>query len=71
MGQCEAILKHLQSGKTITAGEAFYLCGTLACHSRINELRRRGHDIHCDLVKVASGKTVGQYRLIPAQQVAA
>ena len=64
ISQCEAILAHLRSGHTITPAEAYGLCGTLACHSRISELRERGHDIRCDLIPVPSGKHVGCYRLV-------
>ena len=62
--QCAAILAHLRSGRTITPTEAYSLCGTLSCHSRIAELRGRGHDIRCDLIPVPSGKHVGCYRLV-------
>ena len=61
--QCGAVLGHLQSGKTLTPMEAYVLYGTLALHSRVAELRSRGHDIACKLVKVPSGKTVGEYSL--------
>ena len=70
MGQCEAILKHLQSGNTITPAQAYEMCGSLALHSRISELRERGHQIACDMVTVPSGKSVGQYRLLNAAQAA-
>ena len=64
MSQCEAILRHLEAGNTITPAQAYELCGTLALHSRVAELRHRGHDIECDLVQVPSGKHVGKYRLV-------
>jgi len=63
MSQCEAILQHLQAGNTLTPAQAYALCGTLACHSRISELRQQGHDIHCELIPVPSGKRVGCYSL--------
>lgn len=63
MTQCESILAALQRGETVTPASAYALCGTLACHSRIAELRERGHDIECELVKTESGKTVGSYKL--------
>ena len=63
MTQCQAILAHLQAGNTITPAEAYALCGTLACHSRIAELREQGHDIRCELVRTPSGKHVGRYSL--------
>lgn len=45
MSQSDTILAHLESGETITPAEAYALCGTLALHSRISELRGRGHRI--------------------------
>ena len=64
MSQCDAILEVLQAGNTITPAQAYALCGTLALHSRISELRSQFHDIHCELVRTPSGKHVGQYSLI-------
>lgn len=64
MTQCDAILSHLQAGNTITPAQAYKLCGTLALHSRISELRADFHDIHCELVPTPSGKHVGRYSLI-------
>lgn len=63
MSQSEAILGYLQSGKTLTPLDSYLMFGTLALHSRVAELRARGHDIACKLVKVPSGKTVGEYSL--------
>ena len=62
--QCQAILAHLEAGNTITPAQAYELCGTLACHSRIAELRERGYDIQCELVRTPGGKTVGCYSLV-------
>jgi hypothetical protein len=64
MSQCQAILQHLESGETLTPLQAFNLYGTLALHSRIAELRKRGHLIDCDLIAVLNGKHVGCYSLI-------
>ena len=63
MSQCDAILGFLQSGKTLTPLDAYLMFGTLSLHSRAAELRGRGFDITCKLVKVPSGKTVGEYSL--------
>jgi hypothetical protein len=63
MTQCEAILSHLEAGNTITPAEAYALCGSLALHSRIAELRGRGYPIDCEIVKTPSGKHVGRYTL--------
>lgn len=64
LSQCDYILAHLRSGKTLMPAEAFEKFGSLALHSRIAELRERGHEITCELVEVPSGKHVGRYRLV-------
>lgn len=64
MTQCQAILEVLERGNTITPAQAYELCGTLALHSRIAELRSQFYDIHCELIRTPSGKHVGQYSLI-------
>lgn len=64
MSQCQAILAHLEAGNTITPAQAYELCGTLACHSRIAELREQGYDIRCDIIRTAGGKNVGCYSLV-------
>lgn len=61
--QCNTILAHLERGGTITPLCALNLCGTLALHSRISELRKRGHLIHTELIRTPSGKYVGKYSL--------
>ena len=45
MSQSAQILAHLESGNTITPAQAYDLYGTLALHSRIAELRRKGYRI--------------------------
>ena len=62
MSQSDAILAHLQSGATITPLDAFKLCGCLALHSRISELRERQYIIDCELVRVGRSN-IGRYRL--------
>ena len=61
--QCSLILDHLERGNTLTPLDAFTLFNCLALHSRIAELRSRGFDIACEMVKTPSGKFVGQYSL--------
>ena len=63
MTQCEAILAHLAAGNTITPVEAYALCGSLALHSRIAELRGRGCRIDCEIIRTSGGKNVGRYTL--------
>ena len=66
--QCDHILAILRTGRALTPLDAYVLVGTLAMHSRAAELRERGHDIRCEMVKVASGKRVGSYYLAPPEQ---
>lgn len=61
--QCDAILEHLQSGLTLTPADAYSRFSTLALHSRIAELRERGHPVICVMLDTASGKRVGCYSL--------
>lgn len=63
MSQCTKLLEHLKAGNSITPAQAYELCGTLALHSRIAELRGRGHAIDCELVETPSGKHVGCYTI--------
>jgi len=63
MSQNQVILEHLRAGKDLTPLQAFELCGTLALHSRVAELRAAGHPIDCELVQ-ENGKTVGRYSLM-------
>jgi hypothetical protein len=63
MSQCDAILAHLEAGNTITPVEAFTMCGTLALHSRIAELRSLGYRIDCEIIRTPGGKNVGRYTL--------
>lgn len=62
ISQCDAILEYLEEGGTLTPWQAFQLCGTLALHSRIAELRGRGHLIEMEKVKVRN-KYVGRYSM--------
>lgn len=63
MSQCSAILQHLEAGNTLTPLQAFQMYGCLALHSRCAELRKRGHEIDCQLVETSSGKRVGLYSI--------
>jgi hypothetical protein len=63
MSQCASIWAWMADGHTITPKEAYEKFGTLALHSRIAELRERGHEIHTEMITV-NGKQVGRYSLI-------
>ena len=62
MSQTANIWNYLNDGGTLTPLEAFEKFGTLALHSRVSELRERGHNVECEMIEVA-GKRVGRYRL--------
>ena len=65
--QCEEILAHLESGRTITPGEALEQYGIARLGARIWDLKREGHQIHHELVKVSTRRgtsRVARYSLI-------
>ena len=62
MSQCEQILEYLKEGNTLTVAEALSLFGVYALSQRAGELRRAGWPIESEMVRVASGKRVAQYR---------
>lgn len=62
MSQSANLYAWLADGHSITPLQAFHKFGTLSLHSRISELRSRGHKIDCQLVS-ANGKRVGKYRM--------
>ena len=57
------ILKHLQSGKSITSLLAFTLYGILRLSARIWDLRQAGYAIESRLIAVGNGKHVSSYKL--------
>lgn len=62
MTQTAKIIEHLEAGNTITPRLAFTLCGSLALHSRIAEIRAMGYRI--DMVMRTHGRTRwGEYFL--------
>ena len=61
--QCNYILAYLRAGNTLTPAIAYEKFGSLACHSRIAELRERGHNIPCT-IRTRDGKRWGEYRLV-------
>lgn len=61
--QSEQILKHLRSGKHLTALEALNRFGCLRLAARIKDLKDDGHAIESERVELANGKKVASYRL--------
>lgn len=73
MSQADKILAYLQTGRHITPAMAYELFGTLALHSRVAELRCKGHDIRMRIV-THNGQRWGDYWLpaaVEARQVEA
>lgn len=63
MSQDDEVLEYLKSGRTITPDSAHRLCGTLALHSLIARLRKKGNLIPCTMRR--NGRSIfGEYRLI-------
>lgn len=61
------ILAELKEGKTVTALEAFKLCGSLRLSSIIFNLRERGYNIHTEMV-TRNKKRIAEYSLIQKQK---
>lgn len=62
--QCSRLLAHLSRGRTITSMEAFRRFGVTSLHSRMSELRDRGHRIdEGEFYTTRSGVKVKRYRL--------
>lgn len=56
MTQCERILRHLQSGQSITSAEAMSEYGVYRLASRINDLKKQGIPI-----RKRQGKSKNRY----------
>ncbi len=63
--QCLIILGELTTrpGQWVSALRLHQICGSLAVHSRINDLRQRGHQIE-NRVETVNGKRHSSYRLV-------
>jgi len=68
MSQCDTLLLAMRAGHAITPLVAYKLTGSLACHSRIAELRSRGHVIDCEVRREGQRK-YGVYTLREAHAV--
>ena len=69
MSQGAEILTALQSGRVLTTLDIFKLCGSMAGHSRINDLRRQGYDIECKL-RMRGSRKVWEYTLLGQLELA-
>jgi len=61
--QNNQILKHLESGKTITPLQAMNMFSSMRLSARIFQLRALGHDIKTKNI-TRGGKTFAEYSLI-------
>lgn len=69
--QNDAILAHLRSGLTLTALSALSLFQCLNLGGRIFDLRKAGHNITSNMIRLPNGKHVAEYRLIESEQTEA
>jgi helix-turn-helix protein len=63
-GQAAKILAYLKAGNRITPLESLELFGCFRLGARIYDLKRAGHKIESEMIKVQSGKRVASYRLV-------
>lgn len=64
VSQANAILDYMSKGNTITGIEALNLFGCFRLPARIADLKKVGHKIKSEMVKLANGKRVAQYTLL-------
>jgi hypothetical protein len=62
MSQNKMVLQHLQTGQSITALDSLRLYGVLRLAARVEELRKDGHTIITQSVKVGN-KEFARYTL--------
>lgn len=60
--QCEDILRHLQSGRSLSSLEALERFGCFRLGGRIYDLKKQGHRIETVMVE-RNGKRFASYRL--------
>lgn len=61
--QCEEILKHLQSGRSLSPLEALERYGCFRLGGRIYDLKKQGHKIKTIMVE-KNGKHFASYKLV-------
>jgi Helix-turn-helix domain len=59
MTQCDMVLKHLQSGRTLTPLQAARLYDICRVADRARDLRNKGYAVKTQMVKLKSGKRIG------------
>jgi hypothetical protein len=66
--QCAEIIKDLRNGGSLTALDAFDLCGCWNMKGRIHDLRTLGWDIKTEMITTSTGKRVALYTLADPNQ---
>lgn len=63
--QCEKILDYLQErvGQEVSMYQLYLVSGAMACHSRIADLRKRGHRITNRTERLKDGTRASYYTL--------
>jgi len=59
--QANSILSYLNTGRTLTSLEALNLFSCSRLASRICDLKKLGHNVQRNMIKVKSGKVVAEY----------
>ncbi|MCX8656535.1 helix-turn-helix domain-containing protein [Gilliamella sp. B3022] len=62
LSQCDRILQHLQSGKTITPAQAWDLFGCYRLGARIHDLRKQNFQIVTEII-YKNGGNFAEYSL--------
>ena len=62
VSQDDKVLAHLEAGNTVTPEDVRQLCGSLAAHSIMARLRKRGYRID-KVMRHDNGKHFGEYFL--------
>lgn len=63
VSQTEQILKHLKSGRSISAAVAVHDYGIFRLAARIDDLKRKGHKISTEMRTSPGGKRFAVYSL--------
>jgi len=61
MSQKHDILEHMKAGNSITPLDAARKLGCRSLAARILDLRKDGHDIHCNRLQINKKTNVSQY----------
>lgn len=65
MSHCDKILGVLADGEFHTTADLYKKCGPMILHSRISDLRKKGHNVQGRHVPGETGAHGYEYRLVP------